>query len=195
MIITETFLRQTAEERRIYSFSENRILMENKILFQKKDNTYDIFLSHSYLDKELVLTLIELLNEEKFSVYVDWIEDAQLDRSTVNAVTANLLKKRMKSSKGLAYLTTENVARSQWCPWELGYFDGLKNEKCCILPILKYDTSIFNGREYLGLYPYIDYTASTGNSKKEFWVTDSKNPKKYCRLSEWLRGSNLTLHP
>lgn len=194
MILTESFLRNIAKERQITSYSEKRILLENAQVFEKKQKVYDIFLSHSYLDKDLVLTIIELFNEQGFSVYVDWIEDNQLDRSSVNKNTAELLKNRMKSSKVLAYLTTNNITQSKWCPWELGYFDGLKNEKCCILPVLKYNTNSFSGQEYLGLYPYIDYESSRGNTQKEFWVTDSKDPSKYQRLSQWINGANLVVH-
>ncbi len=78
------------------------------------------------MDKVQVLALVKLFNKHHFSVYVDWIEDKQLDRKDVNVKTANLLRERMKQSKCLSYLTTKNITNSKWCPWELGYFDGLK---------------------------------------------------------------------
>src|SRR5690348_17193476 len=60
--------------------------LQNKFQSQKSPSakTYDIFLSHSSKDAELVEGLKLELEDKKFSVYVDWIEDPQLDRNTVN---------------------------------------------------------------------------------------------------------------
>lgn len=80
-----------------------------------------------------------------------------MDRSNVNANTANWLRSRMQSCNGLAYVSTTNISHSKWCPWELGYVDGNKNGRCAILPIVKTSGESFNGQEYLGLYPYIDW--------------------------------------
>jgi hypothetical protein len=41
-------------------------------------------------------------------------------------------------------------------PWELGYFDGLGGA-ISVLPIVKAENEVFNGQEFLGLYPYVDY--------------------------------------
>jgi len=48
-------------------------------------------LSHSSLDKIKVLALVDLFNKAGFSVYVDWIEDTQLDRNNVTVDTAKTL--------------------------------------------------------------------------------------------------------
>lgn len=166
---------------------ENRIFIENRQLYNRTDQ-YDLFLSHSYLDKKLVYSLVNLFNEAGYSVYVDWMVDTQLDRSKVDANTADQLRTRMKMCKGLAYVSTTNITQSKWCPWELGYVDGNKNGRCAIMPVLETNVGSFMGQEYLGLYPYIDY-AEVGNSNKyEFWVNDPSDKKKYVKLSDWLKG-------
>lgn len=164
------------------SANEKRAALENNILYST-NNGYDIFLSHSSLDKKLVLGLVNLFNNFKYSVYVDWIEDTQLDRNNVSKTTASVLKNRMKQSKGLSYIPTNNSTQSKWCPWELGYFDGLKKEKCTILPVLEdYDYSEeYNGQEYLGLYPYIVYDI------KDFYIRDSNGSYK-IPLRDWLKN-------
>lgn len=175
MILSKSFLTQQAEKRNIseYGTKREQILYENVELSTRYDSVnnikireYDIFLSHSSLDKKLVLTLVDLFNEAGYSVYVDWIEDTQLDRSNVNKDTAQTLRGRMNHSKGLAYVATSNSTNSKWCPWELGYFDGKKNSRCCILPIMESNT--FQGQEYLGLYPYIRYSKISGKNKYDF---------------------------
>jgi hypothetical protein len=96
----------------------------------------------------------EILNEEVATVYIDWIDDAQFDRTAVSPKTANQLRNRMKQCKSLIYAHTANTSVSTWCPWELGYFDALKN-RVFILPIVDNSTDSFPKQEYIGLYPYI----------------------------------------
>jgi len=148
--------------------------------------TYDIFLSHSYLDKPLVYALVDIFNDAGYSVYVDWIADRQLDRDSVNKDTAETLRARMASCRCLAYVTTSNIANSKWCPWELGYMDGKKNGRCAILPVVEAGGSVFSGQEYLGLYPYIDYEVTNGH--RVFWVTAPQDQSKYVRLDDWISG-------
>ena len=154
---------------------------------------YDIFLSHSYLDKTLVYAVVDLFNQAGYSVYVDWIEDQQLDRSKVTAATANTLRKRMELSKSLAYVATSNSSNSKWCPWELGYVDASKNGRCAILPIMKDEGSTFKGQEYLGLYPFIDYALIENTQKYQFWVNDPQNGN-YVSLEKWLSGTDPYNH-
>lgn len=82
---------------------------------------YDIFLSHSYRDKELIYSVKFELEAYGYKVYIDWIDDNQLSREEV---TAEILKNRMDRAKSLVFVTTENSINSKWMPWELGYFDG-----------------------------------------------------------------------
>ncbi|HWR14028.1 MAG TPA: TIR domain-containing protein [Terriglobales bacterium] len=89
--------------------------------------TYDVFLSHSKEDAELILGVKAILEGNGLSVYVDWVDDPQLDRSNVTAETANVLRKRMRSCRQFVFATSENSPKSVWMPWELGYYDGYKN--------------------------------------------------------------------
>lgn len=96
--------------------------------------------------------------------------------------------------KGLAYISTSNMSKSKWCPWELGLGDGLLYGRASILPILEESSSQYNGREYLSIYPYIIYAKVQGSNKDEFWVIDSKDSDKYVSLKSWLSGKNPILH-
>lgn len=199
MILSKTFLSRESERRAIseYGYSKVRIINENArqaIQFDSvgtKVKVYDVFLSHSSLDKKLVLTLVELFNEAGYAVYVDWIEDQELDRNNVTSNTADILRSRMNNSRGLSYVATSNILSSKWCPWELGYFDGKKNSRCCILPVV--ETGSFAGQEYLGLYPYLQYSTNTRTNKYDFWVYEQGSDK-YIVLSEWLKGKNPIYH-
>ena len=192
MILTQDFVNDYKPQE---SITKSVVVDSNQRVFNRDSAlTYDIFLSHSYSDKVKVHKLVKMFNDCGYSVYVDWIDDKQLDRSLVDSQTANILKARMKNSKGLAFLTTANSVSSKWCPWELGYMDGLKNGRCCILPVLQYKRDYFSGQEYLGIYPYLDYEVIGGTTKYEFWVNSPSNPKMYVNLRDWLNGKALTLH-
>ena len=194
MLLSKSFLLQEAEKRSItdHGMKRDQIIYENAELFKNNaQKMYDIFLSHSSLDKRLVLTLVELFNDAGYSVYVDWIEDRHLDRSTVSKETAEVLIKRMSGSRGLAYVATSNATNSKWCPWELGYFDGNKKSRCCVLPVVESDS--FRGQEYLGLYPYIRYSKVKGRNQDEFWVYN-QGTDEYVILKKWLDGQNPYNH-
>ena len=77
MILTNEFLSRESVKRDISNASETRILNENYAVFSQKE-TYDLFISHSFFDKKLILTLIDLFNNADYSVYVDWINDKTL---------------------------------------------------------------------------------------------------------------------
>lgn len=129
---------------------------------------FDVFLSHSIADADVVLGIKQVLEESGLKVYVDWVEDAQMDRRAVTKETAAALRQRMKQSKSLIYLSSENSSSSKWMPWELGYFDGLKPDGVAIMPVLDRATDAFKGQEYLALYPIVQKDAYTNGSPDVF---------------------------
>lgn len=118
------------------------------------DKTYDIFLSHAFLDAEAIYGLKITLEEAGFSVYVDWYEDSHLDRGKITKKTAEIIRKRMKSCKSLIYAITENSGDSKWMVWELGYFDGFRG-KVAILGLTENSGDSFKSQEFLELYPFV----------------------------------------
>ncbi|MDM1270953.1 toll/interleukin-1 receptor domain-containing protein [Acinetobacter indicus] len=156
---------------RFFTFSEMKAYAENEtsrfnismesyfnesIKQQNKQNNFDIFLSHSSKDQTLILGIKKFIEESGYSVYIDWVDDPQLDRANVNTKTADVLRTRMRQSKFLVYVDSNNATTSKWMPWELGYFDGFKPKKIGILPIKNKTEDTYIGQEYLGLYPVIE---------------------------------------
>ncbi|WP_169433094.1 TIR domain-containing protein [Maridesulfovibrio zosterae] len=115
--------------------------------------SFDFFISHNYNDRQYIRSLHGYLVNKGYSVYVDWIVDIHLDRSSVTSTTADLLRKRMDESTQLIFATSTTSSSSKWMPWELGYFHGNKgNQLVKILPIVENQYSSFVGQEFLGLY-------------------------------------------
>lgn len=159
------------------------------------DTNYDIFLSHCFKDANTVLGLSALLEEMGYLIYIDWINDPQLDRGKTLKSTAERLKLRMQHSKCLFYAFTQNYNDSIWMPWELGYFDG-KKERAAILPIDDKDlsTESYVGSEYLGLYPYVTKNRINGSIDKKEILRINESPNKYVTFDKWLQGSSLHEH-
>jgi hypothetical protein len=173
--------------------SASTLIKENnqRIISDRRDtdtNVYDIFLSHSSKDAPIILGVLELLNDLGYSVYVDWIDDPQLERSNITKTTANTLRIRMNQSRSLLYATTHNATSSKWMPWELGYMDG-KKDRAAILPIFEDENNssyTYKGQEYLGIYPYAIETTQANTSTKKLWIFESSDT--YVLFDLWLSG-------
>ena len=145
--------------------SARRMLAEQARAFDAAQS-YDIFLSHSFDDAEVIYGVKRMIEALYLSVYVDWIDDPTLDRGKVTVQTAAVLRERMKACSSLVYAHSANSSSSVWMPWELGYFDGVKPQQVWILPLVANDDSEFKGQEYLGLYPPVEKLSSLAGRTK-----------------------------
>lgn len=119
--------------------------------------TYDIFLCHSFRDAELVLGAKRLLEGDGRSVYVDWVDDALVDRGAVTAATADLLRRRMRACRSLVYASSPAAVTSKWMPWELGHFDGLRGgENVAVMPLVRVPGEPYARQEYPSLYDRVE---------------------------------------
>ena len=109
---------------------------------------YDLFLSHSYKDKDKLIELKDSLNAMGLNVYMDWVNDKdELLRDLTCAETAKVITERIKASKAILYVHTNASLDSKWTPWELGFASALNK------PILVYRPEpTENEPEYLQLY-------------------------------------------
>ena len=137
------------------SKTASQILTEDSRRFSPA-NRYDVFLFHSYQDADAIHGVRSIIESLNLTVYVDWIDDGGLDRGSVSAKTAQVLRERMKTSSCLVYVHSSNAAHSVWMPWELGYFDAFKPNHVWILPLVSQFDAEFQGQEYLGLYPPLE---------------------------------------
>ncbi len=126
---------------------------------------FDVFLSHSVRDARVVLGLRSLLQARGLTVYVDWIDDPELDRTHVSAATAARLRQRMDQCRTLVYAVSRAAQTSRWMPWELGYFDGGRGQdRISLFPIEDHSGRQFEGQEYLELYKVVE-KVGTGDGR------------------------------
>lgn len=109
---------------------------------------YDLFLSHSYRDKDKLIELKGKLNALGLNIYMDWVNDKdELLRTQTSADTAAVITERIKASKAILYVHTNSSLDSKWTPWELGFAYAIGQ------PILVYRAEkTENEPEYLQLY-------------------------------------------
>lgn len=135
---------------------------------------YDLFLSHSYRDKEKLIEIKNLLNASGLNVYMDWVNDKdELLRSLTSAETAKVITERIKKSKAILYIHTNSSLDSKWTPWELGYAYAIKK------PILVYRPELTdNEPEYLQLHKSV-----TLKNESLVFVDDCNTP-----VVDWIRN-------
>jgi hypothetical protein len=156
-LITENEVRNYVPLRKSLNESSSIRLQRSAVRTFSATDSYDVFLSHAFKDAEIVEGIKLFLESKGLKVYVDWLENPQLDRSNVTPETAEVLREAMRHSKTLLYAASTNAAASKWMPWELGYSDALHG-KVAILPIAPAGQLLnaYKGQEYLGIYPYVD---------------------------------------
>ncbi len=146
--LTETMLKSAPQIRVLEQKHQEAIA--------SKESAKTAFLSHSHLDKDLVLGLQRYLAQSGYKIYVDW-QDAGMPRIT-NKETAVKIKERIKNNDYFLMLATKNALQSRWVPWEVGVADSLKPyDKLLIIPIVV-DGEDFKGREYLSVYRRLEFT-------------------------------------
>lgn len=79
--------------------------------------------------------------------------------SVPDRTTATKIKNRIIQADWFLFLATSNSMSSRWCPWEIGYADGIKPiDRLIVIPTQEGYTT--HGSEYLQLYRHIDFSRS-----------------------------------
>jgi hypothetical protein len=94
----------------------------------------------------------------------------------------------MQCAKSLIYITTENVENFKWMPWQLGYFDGLR-EKVAIMPIKDAILASYHSKEFLSVYPYI----TRDNALQEDRLLINKDSKNHTSIENWFKTKNSNI--
>jgi len=117
------------------------------------------FLCHSHLDADLAKGLQGYLARNGWEVYIDW-EDATMPERP-DRRTAEKIQSKIRDLEMFFFLATRNSMSSRWCPWEIGYADGVKRDRILIIPTQDSQGNT-HGNEYLELYRHLDTAQSGG---------------------------------
>lgn len=154
-----------------------RLYVDNLEKYKK----FDVFISHNSLDEDSVVDIFKIFNKKGYVAYIDWVNDKfDLKRQWCNATTSKVIRERIKQSKFLVLIFSENVLKSQWCGWEIGYADAL-GKKICILN-LKEEKNI---PQFYISYPKLNIY------NDEFWIENNGNE---IKLEDWIETKNIDIH-
>jgi len=121
--------------------------------FSKVASYQTAFLSHSHKDATMAKGVQAFLQAQGLKVYIDW-EDTTMPPSPTRE-TAERIQTKIRDLHWFFFLATQNSMDSRWCPWEIGYADGVKNyENIIVLPTS--DGHRNHGNEYLQLYRHVN---------------------------------------
>lgn len=160
----------------------------NNYYFEKKASyqSFDVFLSHSSKDKDILPSVINFLSKYNVNVYIDKSDD-ELPKKP-SSETGDVIKSRIQEAKKFIVLVSQNSKDSKWIPWELGIADEKKKiENVALLPCIQ-STSLSDWpeQEYLGLYPRIVYGNFKGTTTPVWMVLDHHN-NTGLEIGEWLK--------
>lgn len=77
---------------------------------------FDIFLSHSVRDARVILGVRDWLTSQNLRVYVDWIDDPEMDRSAVSRATAARLREQMRNYAACSTRRRAQLRPHAGCP-------------------------------------------------------------------------------
>jgi len=184
----------------LYTKEQLRQIARSESIFESREFStragldlavYDIFLSHSFLDADLVRGLYRDLRRKGYTVYVDWIVDPDLDRKKVTRESAKRVRMRLGSCKSLLLAFSANAELSKWVPWELGVVDG-RSKYCGIVPVAETSSDPYERSEYLKLYPVLETYSAFDRSDHRLYVVEGSN--EYVELQGWLQGERPVYH-
>jgi TIR domain len=111
------------------------------------------FLSHSHKDARIAKSVQAFLHAQGWDIYIDWDDTTMPD--SPSRETALRIQSQIRDLTWFLFLATLNSMGSRWCPWEIGYADGVKSyDNILIIPTS--DSSGSHGSEYMQLYRHID---------------------------------------
>jgi len=103
--------------------------LEDKYEVQEKKQ-YDFFISHSYKDVDEVVKVKDILNQQGYLIYCDWMSDQEfLKRELASEFTWYVLQQRIKQSKKVIFVLTQNsINKSDWIQKELDFAKSIGKE-------------------------------------------------------------------
>lgn len=121
----------------------------------------------------MALGLQQWLKEEGMDLYIDWLDPHMPD--SPDGTTADRIRTAIKGADVFLFLATNDSMASRWCPWELGFGDGVKRNEQIAVIATRDASGNYYGNEYLQLYRRIDH--STASNALRWYPKGSQAPQ------------------
>jgi hypothetical protein len=170
----------------VQNFKKSIILDSYNFSKRAAYQSFDVFLSHSSKDDDILSSVINFLSQYNVNVYIDK-SDEDLPKKP-SPETGEVLKNRIQEAKKFMVLVSPNSKDSKWIPWELGIADEKKKiRNVALLPqVQSVSNPDWPEQEYLGLYPRIVYGKLQGY-QAPVWMVLDHHSNTGTELGKWLR--------
>jgi hypothetical protein len=152
-----------------------------------------VFISHKHSDLQSIGDMNDLKGlldylKSTYNVvpYIDSM-DKRMPKETC-AETANRIKYVIDACNKFLLLATNKALASKWCNWEVGIADKKKlpTQDMAILPMLDNNDALYDGNEYLELYPYLESSTDQYGRKHLYVSIKDGEKRKWISLYDWL---------
>lgn len=155
-----------------------------------------VFISHKHSDLQSIGDINDLkgLLDYLKSVYnvIPYIDsmDKRMPKETC-AETAERIKYVIDACDKFILLATNKALASKWCNWEVGIADKKKlpTQDMAILPMLDNNDTLYDGNEYLELYPYLESSIDQYGRKHLYVSIKDGEKRKWISLYDWLNDN------
>lgn len=155
-----------------------------------------VFISHKHSDLQSIGDMNDLkgLLDYLKSVYnvIPYIDsmDKRMPKETC-AETAERIKYVIDACDKFILLATNKALASKWCNWEVGIADKKKlpTQDMAILPMLDNNDTLYDGNEYLELYPYLESSIDQYGRKHLYVSIKDGEKRKWISLYDWLNDN------
>jgi hypothetical protein len=149
----------------------------------------DILLSHSLKDAALLVGIKAILEDQGFSVRLNWTVEEPMVRSEVMPEMAERIRRRMRLADSMLFVTEDHYPNAKWAAWELGYFEGVQDGRVALLPLVQAQGAHFDAREYFALYPVVEHLDGTS------YVSRGDGSRSAMTMRAFIKGSrNFTTY-
>ena len=97
------------------TFDDLFLLINNSNSFERKKQ-FHFFISHNKNDRIFASELKEILNKKGYDCYFCWISD---DKEGISEHLGEILELRIKQSRAVIKIDSENHRNSDWCQYEI----------------------------------------------------------------------------
>lgn len=121
----------------------------------------------------MALGLQQWLKEQGMDLYIDWLDPCMPE--IPNVATADRIRTAIQGTDVFLFLATNESMASRWCPWELGFADGVKRNEQIAVIATRDASGNYYGNEYLQLYRRIDQ--ATASNALYWYAKGSQSPQ------------------
>lgn len=150
-------------------------LLAEQLQRQAREPLVDVFLAHNLTDRELLLGIVLLVEDQGCRVHVDMSGQQE---------EVHGFRARLTSASAFIFVLNPKATVPTWVPWAMGFKDG-QDGRAAVLPLLPESTPGYRADGVLCAYPYVQ-SGRGARGDTDLWICESD--LRFVTLRGWLGG-------